>query len=435
MDNLDTKEYLTQGALLAGQEKYNEALSYYKKAEREDPMNIEVYISKGIAYANLDRLDKAKEQFSKALKLDRKHGLVYYHLGNIAILQDDIAGGFENYNKAIANGYDNAQLYYSIGLLHEERGEADNAIRNYSKAIMRDALRPDIRIRKARLLMQGNNMPEALQALDETILTNPDAFEGYHLKFTVLMQLHQYTEAEALLNSALALFPKDPGFAMDKASLYAEQNRIDEANAALDELESAEETDDETRRRAYMLRAQIIAAGGDVAATISTLGQAKALSEKTGAFDSEIIFLLANCHLSIKEYDKVLDYSRQLFEKSGEGYTKETARYYIPLALKMLNRMDEAAPLYMDAINEFRKQSLAAPGNLDAYLLRVMCLRDVGQYDKALELIDYVITLLPERPEPKLLRATILEALGRDNEAEEIVNSVTAMMQDNNSGN
>lgn len=430
MENLTVKEYLTQGSVLAGQGKYDQALAYYDKAEHENPMEIEVYLSKGIAYANLDRLDEAKAQFEKALKVNRASGLTYFHLGSIALLQGDVAFGFENYNKAIAHGYDDAQLYYSIGLLHEENGEADMAIRNYSKAIMRDAMRPDIRIRKARLLLQGNHFPEALQALDETILTNPDVFEGYHLKFSVLMQLKQYAKAEEVIEGAIKLFPKDPGFVIDKASLYIAQNKVDDALAVLTELENAEETDDAVHRRIHMEKAQIFATQDDVRAAISALEQAKALSDKNGEFDTEVIFLLANCHLSTEEYEKVLDYARQLLEKANDGYSKESARYFEPFALKMLGHMDEAMPLYKDAINEYRNQALSAPGNLDAYLLRTMCLRDIEQYDKALELIDYVITLQPERAEPRLLRVTILEALGRTDEATNEAKTVNTMLPD-----
>lgn len=428
MDKLQLQEYLTQGAVLAGQGKYEEAILYYDKAEHENPMDIDVYLSKGIAYANLEKLDEAKAQFEKALKINRMSGLAYFHMGSIALLQGDVALGFENYNKAIANGYDDAQVYYSIGLLHEENGEVDMAIRNYSKAISRDALRPDIRIRKARLLLQGNHFPEALQTLDETILTNPDVFEGYHLKFTVLMQLKQYDKAEELIDSAITLFPKDPGFVIDKVSLLIEQGDIEEALAVLDKLEKAEETDDSVRRRIYMERAQIYADRDNVVGAIIALEQAKSLSEKAGEFDSEVIFLLANCHLSTEEYEKVLDYARQLLANAEEGYCKETARYFEPLALKLLGREEEAILLYKDAVNEYRNQSLASPGNMDAYLLRIMCLRDMEQYDKALELIDYVTALQPERAEPRILRITILEAVGRKEEAVEETKVINAML-------
>lgn len=428
MDKLQAQEYLTQGMTLSGQGKYEEALAYYEKAEREDQMNIEVYLSKGITYANLDRLDDAKAQFGKALKINRTSGLAYFHLGSIALLQGDVAAGFENYNKAVANGYDDAQLYYSMGLLYEEKGESDMAVRNYSKAISRDPQRPDIRIRKARLLLEGNHIPEALQTLDETILTNPDVFEGYHIKFNVLLQMKQYAQAEELLKSALKLFPADPGFLIDRVMLLVAQKKPEEAMTELDALEHMEDTDDALLRRVYMERAQIYAGQDNVDKAVAELLRAQALAEKAGEFDTEVSFLLACCYVGGEQYEKLLAEARALLEKGADGYNKETARYYEPLALKMLGKMDEAKPKYQEAISEYRRQSLNAPGNLDAYLLRTMCLRDLEEYEKALELIDYVVTLQPDRAEPRLLRVTLLEALGQEEDAKNEAAAVNAML-------
>lgn len=428
MDNLQVQEYLAQGLVFSSQGKYEEALKYYDKAEKEDPMNIEVYLSKGTAYANLDQLDEAKAQFEKALKLNRSYGLVYFHLGSIAILQGDTALGFENFNKAIANGYDNAQLYYSIGLLHEENGDIEMAVRNYSKAITRDALRPDIRIRKARLLLQANRYPEAIQALDETILTNPDVFEGYHIKFLTLLELKQYDKAEEVLNTALELFPKDLGFAMDKVSLLIALGKEEDALKYLEELEQDSDATDALKRRIYMEKAQIYASEDNVDKSIELLEQAMKLSENSEEYDTEVAFLLATCYLSKNNYEKLLYYSREILEKAEDGYNKETARYYEPFALLKLGKTEEAMPKYKDAIDEFRRQSLEAPGHLDAYLLRIMCLRDIGDNEKALELADYVIALQPERAEPRMLHVTILEAMGRTEEAEAETKEVTAML-------
>jgi tetratricopeptide (TPR) repeat protein len=428
MDNLAVKEYLTQGTVLAGLGKFEEALTYFDKAERENPMEIDVYLSKGIALANLEKLDEAKEQFEKALKINRASGLAHFHLGSIALMQGDAALGFELYNKAIADGYDDAQLYYSIALLHEESGDADQAVRNYTKAIALDPMRPDIRLRKAYLLFENDQIPEALQTLDEAILASPDVFEGYHLKFMFLVQLKQYDKAEKVLEQATALFPKDAGFVLDKVTLLMEQEKFDEATALLNTLENTEGVDDTIRRSIYMDRAQMLASKDDVAAAIIELEKAKTLSEKNGEFDSEVVFLLTNSYLSQESYETVLAHARQILEKSEVSDHKAAARYYEPLSLKMLDRMDEASPLYTEAISEYRNQSISSPGNIDAYLYRVMCLRDIGQPDKALELIDYVIALQPERHEPRLLRAAVLEALGRTDEAAEEAKNASKML-------
>lgn len=428
MENLDVKEYLTQGDILSSQEKYEEAISYYSKAESIDKMNAEIYIAKGVAYANLGRNSEAKEQFEKALKINRSLGVAYFHLGSLAILEGDTALGMENYSKAVSNGFDDAQVYFCIGLLYEDEGNNDLAVRNYTKAITKDALRPDIRIRKAQLLLNGGHIHEALQALDEMILTNPDVFEGYHLKFTTLIGLKQYDKAEATINLAMALFPKDPAFILDKATLFIEQKKFDEAKKILDELESDFENEDEVLHRVNVVRAQIYALNNELKPAIDALEKARAISDKNGEFDEDVAFLLSNCYLSAGDYEKVLNNSVEILKNSESGYVKETARYYEPLALSKLGRKDEALEKYKEAIREYRNQSLKSPDNLDSYLFRAMCLRDIEQYDKALELINYVITLKPELTEPRMIKVTIFEASGRTEEAVKEKESVNAML-------
>ncbi|MCL2391604.1 MAG: tetratricopeptide repeat protein [Oscillospiraceae bacterium] len=417
MDELQVKEYLTQGAVMESQGKYEEAIKYYEKAERENPMEIEIYISKGVAYANLDKLDEARGQFEKALKVNRAAGVVYYHLGSIEILQNNIALGFENYNKAISNGFDDAQVYYSIALLHEENGDFETALRNYSKAIMRDALRPDIRIRKVLVLIKLGQTPEALQALDETILSNPDVSEGYHLKFSILLDMHRFKEAEEVLNHAMEMFPGNIDFVLDKVTLLIELKKNDEASTLLNEVERIGNLTDSALRNIYLVRARIHTMCEDVNSAISELNKADVLTRKNGTPDSEVLFLMSHCYLAAEDFEKLLECSREIINNSENEYFTNAARYYEPLALKRLGRMDEAFPIFQEAISEFRNQALATPGNLDAYLLRCLCLKDSNQCDHALELIDYVITLTPENPEPRMIRAAILEELGRLDEA------------------
>lgn len=217
--NEDFQEYMIQANALMGQEKYEDAIKYFEKAEQIDNMNIDVYLSKGVAYANLESYEPAKLEFEKVLKISKNNGIALFHLGNIEILSGNRARGIELFNNAIANGFDDAQVYFSLGLMHEEADSDELAIRNYSKAILKDSNRADIRIRKVRLLIKNNLLPEALQTIDELILSNPDVFEGYHLKFLVLVSQEKYDDAENVINDAMKLFPKDAAFALDNRKL------------------------------------------------------------------------------------------------------------------------------------------------------------------------------------------------------------------------
>ena len=429
MSNLQVQEYLTQGAMLETQEKYEEALEYYNKALELDVMNHDAYISKGVALANLENFEEAQKQFENALKINRTSGLAYFHLGNIALLKEEMALGFENYNKAISNGFDDAQIYYNIGLLHEENGEADLALRNYSKAISKNALRPEIRLRKVQLQIFLEQYNEALQSLDEMILTNPDVFEGYHTKFIVYMQLGQHDKAEEILEKAMELFPDDIDFVIDKTTLLIAQGNTEEAFVLLKELEENAEGDPEILYKVYMERAQIHASKQEVEPAITELEKAKAIFTDNGEYDEESQFLLMNCFVAKNDFQKVLEYSREFLEKAEEDSQYiSTARYYVPLALKNLGQMDEARTLYLEAIEELRNQSLNSPANLETYLLRALCHHDLDEYEKALNLVDYVIQMKPEFPEPRFQRIVILEAMGKKEEAQEEKKTVNAML-------
>ena len=419
MLNIDFEEYMNQGKILLGQEKYAEAVESFKKAEEIDNMNINLYIYKGICFANLDDTDNAKAEFLKALKINKKEGVIYFHLGNIEILQGNKAKGIEYYNNAIAYGFDDAQVYFSLGLMNEEEGNVDIALRNYSKAILKDPNRPDIRIRKARLFIASKMYSEALQCLDELILSNPDVFEGYHLKNLILIEMGKYEEAEKVLATAMGLFPKDPAFAIDRASLETYKKNYQGALDRFAEIEKNYELEIENYHTISMEKARIYSYLENMQDTIKQLGLARdyALKLEPPVLDLEAIYLLMNCYLSIEDYDNVIAMAQEIKKASGEEYYQLAAYYYEPLALKKKNKINEANKMFDEAVSHYRKISLGAPNNLDSYAFRIMSLRELGKLDKALELSDFLVKVNENMAEAHTLRAIVLDDLGRVDEA------------------
>lgn len=421
MENENFLEYLTQANALMGEGKYEAAVKFFEKAEVEDRLNINVYLGKGVALANLGELEKAKDTFEKALKIEKKNGLVYFHLGNIEILSGNKAKGIELYNNAIAYGFDDAQVYFSLGLMYEEEDDDNLAVRNYSKALLKDPNRADIRIRKIRLFIKNRQMQEALQALDELILANPDTFEGYHLKFLTLVNLERYDEAANVVDMAMQLFPKDTAFALDKASLMISRKEYHEALAYLKYIEDNYEIDTEIRHNIAMERARIYAFQEDMDKTIASLDEARqaSLAYDPPVLDIEALFLLNSCYMNTENYEKAIECSKELKKAEGENYYSLAAYYYEPLALKKQEKYEEAEKLFREAIDYFRKVSLNNPGNIDSYSFRIMALHEIGEFEKALEIADYLVLVRDDMAESHTLRAIALEDLGRTDEAAE----------------
>lgn len=413
----DFQEYMMQAKALIGQEKYQEAIHYLIKAEKENNMDCNVYLTKGIAYANLSKYEEAKKEFEKVLKIEKNNGTALFHIGNIEILMGNKAKGIELYNNAIANGFNDAQVYFSLGLMQEEDGSYELAIRNYSKAIAKDPLRADIRIRKIRLLIKNKLLSEAIQAVDELILSNPDVFEGYHLKFLTLISLERLEEAEQVINQAMELFPKDAAFALDKASLMITRKQYEEALNYLDLIRDQMDLDTDIEHTIAMEKARIYAYLHDMDHAITSLETARKIFEDAKLADLEATYLLMNCYLSMEKYEKVVEEASKLKKATGKSYYSLAAYYYEPFALKQLGQMEKAAALFQESVSFYRAESLKNPENLDSYAFRVMSLREMGKLEKALELADYLVTIKADLPEGHILRATVLEEMGRNEEA------------------
>lgn len=64
--------------------------------------------------------------------------------------------------------------------------------------------------------------------------------------------MKKFEEAEKVINDAMALFPKDAAFALDKASLMITRKEYDEALNYLDSITNDMETDQDIRHSIAM---------------------------------------------------------------------------------------------------------------------------------------------------------------------------------------
>lgn len=121
--------------------------------------------------------------------------------------------------------------------------------------------------------------------------------------------------------------------------------------------------------------------------------------------------------LNNEEFEKVIECAKELKKEEGEDYYSIAAYYYEPLAMNKLGKGETAKTLFKEAVEFLRGVSLKNPGNVDVYAFRIMALRELSEYQKALDLADYLIMVKDDLAEAHTLRATVLEDLGRVDEA------------------
>ena len=76
--------------------------------------------------------------------------------------------------------------------------------------------------------------------------------------------------------------------------------------------------------------------------------------------------------------------------------------------------------MYREAIRIYRVFTLQNPEAVDVYLYRAMCLMDIQEYDKALEMIDFIIGLGVEMAQVYAIKADILEKCGKHASADQV---------------
>lgn len=215
------------------------------------------------------------------------------------------------------------------------------------------------------------------------------------------------------------MFPNDVRFAIDKASLMISKEEYENAIQYLEFIENHYSSSEEIQRSIYMEKARAYAFTENVDKTIESLENVQKISENSESpyLDAEASYLLMNCYLTVENYENAIECARKLKKLEKEHKYSLAAHYYEALAIKKLGREEEAQQLLKDSIESYRSISLKNPGNMESYVFRIMSLRELGEFEKALELVDYLTKVAGNMAEIHTLRAMVLEDLGRTEES------------------
>jgi len=411
MDSLLTKvrEYNNQGLILYSQDKYEEALVYFDKAITEDNRFIDSYINAAQVYIMRDEYDDAVKFLNKALLLDKKCAIVYFHLGNIELLKGNTDEAKELYNKSISFGYDNTQIYINLAADAEENGNFDSALSYYNKVIALDKFNAFAKARKIEINVALKRIPEALKACNNLIETNPDTFEGYHYKFALLTDTGKYAEAEKVLERAITLFPDDEAFFYDKARLLQIRGKNQEALELLEEKITVNEQN----------RSALISFKGQLLLSLERVDDAKKIFEEeySSNENSEIAYFLTSIYMAQKEYDKAVECAGKVIDSDNKDNYYYAALYYKAVALKKLEKQAEAREAFNEALLIFRAATSRQPGQIQLYFYRAICHKEIGELEKAFELIDFVLSVDANIAEAHLIKSEIFMEQGKEDEA------------------
>lgn len=169
---------------------------------------------------------------------------------------------------------------------------------------------------------------------------------------------------------------------------------------------------EETKARFTLLEAEINAELGNMDEASCKCDECISMETDEQIFE-DARFMRINLALTQNNFEVALQNAEKLIENNAQNSYYFAAIYFRPYCLNKMGKKEEAQKFYKDAISLYRMATLEKPEAIDAYLYRIMCLKDIEDFDAALELLDFLEELSSEIAEVHTLRADIYKTLGK----------------------
>lgn len=401
------QDRITQGINLMRAENYEKAKECFEEAARMQPKSAEAYRHLGNAFANLGQHEEAIGSFQKILILNPNDGEVLFSIGNIYVLRDQKLKAVEFYNKAETAGYESAQMYQIMASIFLEVNDVTQALRNINRAINITPFDGELRLLKVRMYLAYNKYDEALETLDEMEDILPDAYEAYDLKAQIYCGMQRYKEALESARRGRARFPEDVNLAVTELKVLVLSDDKSAARTLLEELKS---------KGMYELVLK------DTALHEATLDIKDQKTERAYEVllsaheklpqDADILYLLVDLCAKTGHFDKTLRHSEELIKMECGDFYMATALFFHATALEETGDKEKAHTEFRTMITRLRRFTIENPSFYEGYIYRLLCHTKIGEYDKALELADYMESLYPDRADSHAFRHLIYREMG-----------------------
>lgn len=417
MDN-QAKDYQRQGILLMQESDFADAIKYFKAAVAIEE-NIELLIDLGNAYASNADYNSAIDIFSKALLYEPNNGEILFDIGSVYLLQERLKKCIEYYNRAEEAGFDNVRLYMNLAAIYNALGDQQMELRNYTKAINKNPLIGDLYVKKAMLLLDMSRFEAALDVLDDMRKLFPDAFEGYDLAARIYLAQGSIGKAFAILDEGIKKFPNDVNLKLSKIGILTQEKEADQAETMLEELKKNSYAD------VYMR--EILMQEVAVASIRNQPEQMKKLllsiiEKETDVCDEQARFMLMmTCNL-LEDYELAYEQAECLEQQESNSTFAISGVYYKGEFLMKLGKTSDANIQFKKAIKKLRKISMSNRTYYEVYIYRALAHKQIKEYDKAIEMAEFIIDLQPEREDGHMILADIYKDMGEEEKSEQQFN-------------
>ena len=437
-----TFDYLI-GTASISLKQYNQGIKHLEAALAMNPSHFQIYNNLGTAYLLVGQREKAIECYKKAVKIKPDDAISFYNIGSIFQIQNKHAQACEYFEKAYQlenkENYlislalselkagmisDAAKHYKALALLHPEKDSFQynlascyEALKNYDQAIVimknllaRNPKSITMAQKLANLYIETRQLRQAKDLYDSVLLKGAVSSETLYQYAILSTQLFDTGTAEKIFKKVIKMDPENATAHKDLGVIYLNQRLFDyadeEFNTALklapDDVDivfeyanylyalSKYKEADKYYEKAININDDVVAKSLSAINKIelNQLEEAEELIESALKDQPEheyIQFLAGRIYYSLKKFEDAKIY----FIKSLEQNPDKETQNLLALTYYELGE-------YEKALNIFDALLTDNPKNISLLLNKAKSQEGMEDYDNALKTLDTLTDIFPE---------------------------------------
>lgn len=326
-------------------------------------------------------VDKALKTIDKSLTLNPKVPKSHVLRGRILIEKGEIEHAKDAFETALSLEPDNVEAHYFLGIVHERFSMDDKALAYYQRASELEPSNPQYVLASAEMLVNLGRIDDAEQLL----LSRKESF-GYSAAIRqtlghIAVLRGQHVKAAEYFNDALLLASDDPAILEDLARSQIACGRFGDAEFNLQRLLRMDGQQD--RRDLQMLRAKCLLAT-DRPVEARSLMQT-VINSPDGGADAQAWVELGNAALVLKDRGNLRLAGARVTALAPERFEGHLFRASY---LNLESQKNEALVAADNAIAR-------CGGNTAPYLLRASILNDMGKHEEARQTLAAALEVAP----------------------------------------
>lgn len=173
---IDPTSYIGNGALgtmMLDQQRYSEAVNYFKKALDTAPYAFRTRHQLGLAYEKQNMLQDAEREYKEALKTDTKYYFANLGLGSVYRQQGKYTEALKEYQQVLEIVPDNFEARFNLAGMYLRLENLDEALKNYQLALNITPSYPQIYSNLAYIYEKQGDTEKAINAYNKSLELEP----------------------------------------------------------------------------------------------------------------------------------------------------------------------------------------------------------------------------------------------------------------------